>query len=209
MMSINLDGIIAEFTKVVNIQRANRLNYASHKGGGMSAFAPKTKVSVGLMVVPGFGERLKLAIGDEAINAFAKKAGVGESLIRNYIKRGTTPGLDKVIVLAETANVSLDWLILGKGEMRDSGSKGQARDSDNPELRPGFAALPKPEIAPILSPPSAQTYRVGDMKGKKPSEKLLSQLNQLLEIPNPTLEQAETIRHLSEALRALRATELE
>lgn len=65
----------------------------------------------------GIKERIKLAISNESINAFAKRCGLRESTIRNLLK-GTTPGVDKVVLIADTAGVSLEWLITGRGTMQ-------------------------------------------------------------------------------------------
>ncbi|MGG6296287.1 helix-turn-helix domain-containing protein [Leptolyngbya sp. AN02str] len=56
---------------------------------------------------------------------------------------------------------------------------------------------------------TGQSHREGNSIQQKPTEKLLYQLNQLLEIPNPTLEQTEMIHHLSKALRALRSADID
>ena len=60
-------------------------------------------------------DRIKIAIGSESINSFAKKCGFSESLLRNYIS-GTMPGFDKAAIIAKTAGVSLDWLWFGETE---------------------------------------------------------------------------------------------
>jgi transcriptional regulator with XRE-family HTH domain len=68
------------------------------------------------MLDSGFSQRLAIAIGDESVNSFAQRAGVGESVLRSYLK-GTVPRLDKIVAIAQAANVSLDWLATGNGSM--------------------------------------------------------------------------------------------
>lgn len=64
-----------------------------------------------------FSERLLDAIGDESVHAFAQRSGVVDSTLRRYLA-GSMPGVDKLLVLAEAANVTLDWLAAGRGPMR-------------------------------------------------------------------------------------------
>jgi hypothetical protein len=58
-----------------------------------------------------FRERLG-SIALPNIGAFAKACGISDQILRGYIEKGVTPGLDKFIMIAKTANVSLDWLAL-------------------------------------------------------------------------------------------------
>lgn len=62
-------------------------------------------------------ERLREVIGDEPGAAFARRAGVGESLLRTYL-RGSIPGADKLVQLADAAGVNVDWLASGRGPKR-------------------------------------------------------------------------------------------
>jgi phage repressor protein C with HTH and peptisase S24 domain len=64
-----------------------------------------------------FADRLKVLIGDVPANRFAREVKVGESLIRKYLA-GATPGIDKVVAIAEAKDVSLDWLARGAGPMK-------------------------------------------------------------------------------------------
>jgi len=63
-----------------------------------------------------FAERLKVLIGNQSANAFAREVDIGESLVRKYLA-GATPGIDKVAQIAKVKGVALDWLINGEGEM--------------------------------------------------------------------------------------------
>lgn len=63
--------------------------------------------------VEGFSDRLKFVIGDESVNSFANKCGFSEGMLRKYLT-GSIPGFDKVIAIAEAADVSIDWLAKGK-----------------------------------------------------------------------------------------------
>ena len=57
--------------------------------------------------------RLREVIGDEAVNAFARRCGLGESLMRSYLK-GAMPSADRVAAIAEVRGVTTDWLITGR-----------------------------------------------------------------------------------------------
>ena len=65
-----------------------------------------------------FQENLKTILASQkSVNSFAKKSGILEGLLRNYVAGKSSPGLDKLIAIAGTAGVSLDWLVLGEGPM--------------------------------------------------------------------------------------------
>ncbi|MDN7124858.1 helix-turn-helix domain-containing protein [Pseudidiomarina sp. 1APP75-32.1] len=61
----------------------------------------------------GFSCRLKQAIGKRSVHSFAKSCGISDSLIRKYLA-GSLPGLDKALILAREAGVSLEWLATGQ-----------------------------------------------------------------------------------------------
>lgn len=73
----------------------------------------------------GFSVRLKEAIGGRSVLSFAKECGLSDSLVRKYLS-GSLPGLDKAIVMAKVAGVSLEWLATGEG----AGEKG---DTSQPQ----------------------------------------------------------------------------
>lgn len=58
-----------------------------------------------------------MAVG-KSVNAFAKNCEIPESSIRGYLDGASVPGVDKAAAIAEAADVSLDWLALGRGSMR-------------------------------------------------------------------------------------------
>lgn len=63
-----------------------------------------------------FASRLRIAMGRESTNSFAKKCDIGESTIRGYLS-GSIPSLDKAVLIAQAAQVDLNWLATGKGAM--------------------------------------------------------------------------------------------
>lgn len=70
------------------------------------------------MVGKMFAERLEKVIEEfESPHAFSKKVGISDTMVRKYLS-GSMPGLDKLLLIADTAGVSLDWLIADRGPMR-------------------------------------------------------------------------------------------
>jgi transcriptional regulator with XRE-family HTH domain len=61
--------------------------------------------------------RLSQIRGDRSQRSFARELGVFQQNVNRY-ENGTTPHADFLITLALQENVSLDWLILGRGRPR-------------------------------------------------------------------------------------------
>lgn len=64
-----------------------------------------------------FGARIREAIGDESVNAFAKRCELPEASLRGYLK-GKYPTADKALRIAETSGVAVEWLVAGRGPAR-------------------------------------------------------------------------------------------
>ena len=62
-------------------------------------------------------ERLAQVRGDRSQRQFARDLGVFQQNVNRY-ESGTTPHTDFLITLALKENVSIDWLLLGKGKQR-------------------------------------------------------------------------------------------
>lgn len=62
-------------------------------------------------------QRIERLRGERSQRAFAKDLGVFQQNVNRY-ESGTTPHTDFLITLAVRENVSLDWLLLGKGSPR-------------------------------------------------------------------------------------------
>jgi transcriptional regulator with XRE-family HTH domain len=58
--------------------------------------------------------RLLELIGDEPHAAFARRVGVGETTLRKYLG-GADPSTSRLVAIADTTNVSLEWLAAGRG----------------------------------------------------------------------------------------------
>ncbi len=61
--------------------------------------------------------RLSQIRGDRSQRSFARELGVFQQNVNRY-ENGTTPHANFLITLALKENVSLDWLLLGRGKPR-------------------------------------------------------------------------------------------
>ncbi|HHP0469545.1 TPA: LexA family transcriptional regulator [Vibrio harveyi] len=73
-------------------------------------------------IIP-FKERLKDAIGDMSLRAFAKECDLSPSTVSNYLNGSTYPTLDRLAVMAEVASASYSWLATGEVNASDSKMK--------------------------------------------------------------------------------------
>jgi len=64
-------------------------------------------------------DRLAQVRGSRSQRQFARDLGVFQQNVNRY-ENGTTPHTDFLIQLALKENVSIDWLLMGKGRMRRS-----------------------------------------------------------------------------------------
>ena len=62
-------------------------------------------------------ERIAQIRGDRSQRQFARDLGVFQQNVNRY-ETGTTPHTDFLLTLATKENVSLDWLLLGKGRAK-------------------------------------------------------------------------------------------
>jgi transcriptional regulator with XRE-family HTH domain len=62
-------------------------------------------------------ERIAEVRGDRSQRQFARDLGVFQQNVNRY-ENGTTPHTDFLITLSLKEQVSLDWLLLGKGRIR-------------------------------------------------------------------------------------------
>jgi len=64
-------------------------------------------------------DRISKIRGERSQRQFARELGVFQQNVHRY-ESGSTPHADFLITLALKENISLDWLLLGKGRMRRS-----------------------------------------------------------------------------------------
>nr|WP_075518871.1 LexA family transcriptional regulator [Moritella viscosa]SHO06899.1 Peptidase, S24 (LexA) family [Moritella viscosa] len=60
-----------------------------------------------------FGLRLKSAIGNETIDNFSTRCNISKTTIQHYIKGSRYPALERLDVIAKTADVDVAWLATG------------------------------------------------------------------------------------------------
>jgi phage repressor protein C with HTH and peptisase S24 domain/transcriptional regulator with XRE-family HTH domain len=65
-----------------------------------------------------FQDRLKDAIGSESVRSFSLRSGVSQTALREYLKGKSEPGLEALVKIADTADVSVLWLATGEGATR-------------------------------------------------------------------------------------------
>lgn len=61
-----------------------------------------------------FSDRLRQAIGDRSIRSFAAECGISYGAMHKYFSGMTQPTLDNLVILADTLNISIEWLATGK-----------------------------------------------------------------------------------------------
>jgi hypothetical protein len=123
-------------------------------------------------IVREFGSRYRLA----------KASGVAESTLQQYValESDLPPRADILIKLAQTANVSIEWLATGKGEMRQDGMVSGAAMADVVmiELRDTHAALSAEIILAFL--PFSRWWLEHSLDIREPSNLMAIQTNQSL-----------------------------
>jgi len=82
---------------------------------GKSSRSPRSNPRVaGQQAKRGIARRLAEVRGSRSQRAFARELGVFQQNVNRY-ESGTTPHADFLITLALREDVSLDWLLLGRG----------------------------------------------------------------------------------------------
>ncbi|WP_455020608.1 LexA family transcriptional regulator [Neisseria elongata] len=74
-------------------------------------------------------ERAKQALSAKSDYELSKQLGISTSAMSGYRKRQSLP-MEQCIKIAERTGVSLDWLILGKGEMKGGSGAAEFDDAD-------------------------------------------------------------------------------
>lgn len=82
----------------------------------MSESEQKRERRAGLPIRDGESElvkRMRELIADDSVSAFARRCGIGESVLRSYLA-GSVPSADRLAAIAEARGVTTDWLISGR-----------------------------------------------------------------------------------------------
>jgi transcriptional regulator with XRE-family HTH domain len=62
-------------------------------------------------------ERLQQVFGNASMADVARRLGVPHATVQNYYKKGRLPATDVLVRIAEATKVSLNWLLIGQGDM--------------------------------------------------------------------------------------------
>jgi len=76
-----------------------------------------------------FSGRVRIAIDDESVRGFAQRAGIAPTTLQDILN-GSLPRLDTLLAIASAANVGIEWLATGKGEMRPASAELARIDRD-------------------------------------------------------------------------------
>ena len=77
-----------------------------------------------------FHDRLRALVGEQSIREYAKRLGVNYQTVANYLTGTTEPNRAVLDRIAQLHDVRLDWLVAGRGPMRDgAAAAGDAGDS--------------------------------------------------------------------------------
>ena len=93
---------------------ATRIPTSKRASGNGSARIPKNVIDKHKRQIP---ERLATIRATRAQRSFARELGVFQQNVNRY-ENGTTPHADFLITLAVQEGISLDWLLLGRGQPR-------------------------------------------------------------------------------------------
>ena len=79
----------------------------------------KSAPSAGSLDLQNLKDRIKLVAGLQGGNsALARSIDSAESTVRKWIKGESEPKYNSLVAIANAAEVSLEWLMAGEGEMR-------------------------------------------------------------------------------------------
>lgn len=67
-------------------------------------------------VAENFSLRLKELIRHQSIRSFARSCNLSETALRKYLNGESTPNIERLIAIANYADVSVEWLATGAGQ---------------------------------------------------------------------------------------------
>jgi len=79
--------------------------------------------------------RLFIKFKNSTIKSFGESVGISEGTFKSMFNRGTNPSLDLLIKISkENQDLSLDWLITGRGEMLKSNDEASSEKEFNNKI---------------------------------------------------------------------------
>lgn len=113
-----------------------------------------------VMENPEFVLRLERTFDGATMAVVARRLGIPHATVRNYYKEGRLPAPDVLIKIADVTGVSLNWLLLGRGEMFagdlpsvDLGRLLEARIGEIVDRRLAAISIPLDDLGSIDTPP--------------------------------------------------------
>ena len=102
----------------------------------VGSHSPKTKASHSEVsaVEETLATRLAQMIGSESVASFARRSGIGESLLRKYLN-GAQPNAQNLVRMADVGGASVDWL--ASGRLPRTRAEVTSADSGNSDLNTG------------------------------------------------------------------------
>lgn len=102
-------------------------------------------------------DRIKILIGDEFVSAFARRCGMGESLIRKYLA-GAQPNAINLVTIANARGVTVDWLATGREPKYRKDVVAALQRAQEPEPAPDQASGELAELVAIYkdAPPEGR-----------------------------------------------------
>lgn len=91
-----------------------------------------------------FIARMREAIGGESVNSFAKRCEIPEATMRGYFN-GKIPSGDKILVIANAAQVSIEWLVSGR-EPKEKDADISSNVTAGMDLADQFTLVPRLDI---------------------------------------------------------------
>jgi hypothetical protein len=119
-------------------------------------------------------DRLQMIIGSESVASFARRSGVGESVLRKSLT-GASPNSNNLVLMADAGGCYVDWLACGRPPiMRADPVAGTERDGEASDTEDEFLLLKRYRAADddekaavralleaIANPGGGAWYRVG------------------------------------------------
>lgn len=107
-----------------------------------------------------FVKRLAMTFDGATMAVVARRLGIPHATVRNYYKEGRLPAPEVLIKIANVTGVSLNWLLLGRGEMYagelpplDLGRFIEAKIGEIVDRRLAAINIPVDELGSIDTPP--------------------------------------------------------
>jgi len=146
------------------------------------------RVNVEAWNIDAFSARFREAMKGRTPYSIQKQTGIAQSLIGKYLSGASTPGTDKLVLLANVLGVSLEWLATGEGSP-DQGAESPSKQGFGAseidlDLLESVAttALTELEARRIRLEPAAQArllrvlYRHFASKGEQPDHDTVSNI---------------------------------